>query len=170
MTRDELASFSIPGTVSNRIANISLLFEDFHATQPNSLTSRLPQATVNQCLKLIKVTQQGRKPKGVCIHGFGNFDENGLLLLQKYCELAEIQAKVKEEQGWMAPLDGITVEETQQITEALWQNLPTKPLLTIGSKSIDVLSFSELCLERYRITQITEDAESFFFCPPYSPF
>jgi hypothetical protein len=52
--------------------------------------------------------------------------------------LAELTAKVEEERRWMTNLDGLSKEEACAIKKALWENVPTEPLLTHDRKSIDV--------------------------------
>jgi hypothetical protein len=70
--------------VFSKTRQISLIFKDFVPDDPDCLTNRLPETVVKRCIDIVSQSQKaGRRPTGVCIQGYGSFNEDGLCTLKK---------------------------------------------------------------------------------------
>jgi hypothetical protein len=85
---------------------------------------------------------------GICINGVGDFNEQSLSILKKFCNIAETNKKVSAEANWLAQVD-CSFSEMVNLDNVLWHTSPNHPIVSLGNKFIDVLSFSDLIDERY---------------------
>lgn len=97
---------------------------------------------------LTDARQKQNNPLGVVISGLGQFSEQGLRILKKFCAISETKHKVTAESKWLAKLN-CTQDELKLIQRVIWNKPTANPILACDYKAIDVLSFSDLAEERY---------------------
>lgn len=97
---------------------------------------------------LTDARQKQNNPLGVVISGLGQFPEQGLRILKKFCAISETKHKVTAESKWLAELN-CTQDELKLIQRVIWNKPTANPILACDYKAIDVLSFSDLAEERY---------------------
>lgn len=107
------------------------------------------EAVVTAAEKLLsEERRKGNHPSGVVIKGFGQFTEEGLRTLQKFCEIPETKRKIAAEAKWLSGLN-CTSRELTVLQSVLWNRPTTSSVLRFDPKSIDVISFCDLAEERY---------------------
>jgi len=57
--------------------------------------------------------------------GVGSFKQHGLSILGKFCTIAEMKNKVKEEENWLAQC-GFSSSELISLKDALWHKEPNE--------------------------------------------
>ena len=135
---------SLPTSLHAQIAYSHLSFID-----PFSLVQRPCEAVVTAAEKLLsEERRKGHHPSGVVIKGFGQFTEDGLRTLQKFCEIPDTKRKIAAEARWLSGLN-CTSRELTVLQSVLWNRPTTSSVLRFGPKSIDVISFCDLAEERY---------------------
>ena len=97
---------------------------------------------------LTDARQKHNNPLGVVISGLGQFSEQGLRILKKFCAISETKHKVTAESKWLAELN-CTQDELKLIQRVIWNKPTANPSLACDYKAVDVLSFSDLAEERY---------------------
>jgi len=110
---------SLPSSWHAQIANRQLSFID-----PFSLVRRPCEAVVTAAEKLLsEEKRKGNHPSGVVINGFGQFTEEGLRTLKKFCEISKTKHKIAAEARWLSGLSCASTELTV-LQSVLW-NQPT---------------------------------------------
>jgi hypothetical protein len=152
LARIQFANIDIPPisiTLSSQ-RNIKPIFGNFLPTDPFSLLKRPSETAVDCAEKAFRQKSKGKAARGVEIKSHGHFSRDGLTVLRKYCEIAEVKSKICDEENWLdRQNDGISFADTNSIKDLLWNNSLTTTVLQAGHKSIDVSSFSTLVKERY---------------------
>ena len=135
---------SLPTSLHAQVAYSHLPFID-----PFSLVRRPCEAVVTAAEKILsEERRKGNHPSGVMIKGFGQFTEEGLRTLQRFCEIPETKHKIAAEARWLSGLN-CTLRELTVLQSVLWNRPTTSSVLRFGPKSIDVISFCDLAEERY---------------------
>ena len=78
------------------------------------------------------------------INGFGQFTEEGLSTLKKFCEIFKTKRKIAAEARWLSGL-GCTSRELTVLQSVLWNQPTTSSVLRFDF----IISFSDLAEERY---------------------
>jgi len=146
-TRAELAALhSMVPPVQNvfSTSNVTPVYNTFHATDPFTLSMRPCTAVVVKAEEVLRE----KKCNGICITGLGSFTEQGLTMLSKFCDLATVKEKVTKEASWLSKV-GCSPSEMASLESVLWHKEPNYPILKVGKKVVDVMSFSDLTGERY---------------------
>ena len=134
---------SLPTSLHAQVAYSHLPFID-----PFSLVRRPCEAAVTAAEKLLsEERRKGNHPSGVMIKGFGQFTEEGIRTLQRFCEIPETKRKIAAEARWLSGLN-CTLRELTVLQSVLWNRPTTSSVLRFGPKSIDVNSFCDLAEER----------------------
>ncbi|XP_068739054.1 uncharacterized protein [Montipora capricornis] len=154
-TRGQLASLaSLIPPVSSPGGSLSLLLghvtdSGSAFTDPFTVGQRPCQAVIERAETLLSnERKKGNNPCGVVIPGLGQFSEQSLRILKRFCAISEAKHKVTAEATWLAEVD-CTQRELELLQSVLWNRPATSSLLACDHKAIDVLSFSELAEERY---------------------
>ena len=147
---EEAALFTLLPPVSRSSASVlQPVYGEVSASDPFTLKERPCESVIEKAQMLLAdQRKKGLHPSGVRIGGTGQFSEDGLTILKKFCSLASTKWKVSSEANWLSQLK-CSVADLVQIQDALWHHSATTPILRFGRKSIDVASFSELTGERY---------------------
>ena len=115
---------SLPTSLHAQIACSHLSFID-----PFSLVRRPCEAVVRAAEKLLsEERRKGNHPSGVVIKGFGQFTEEGLRTLQKFCEIPETKRKIAAEANWLSGLN-CTSRELTVLQSVLWNRPTTSSVL-----------------------------------------
>ena len=118
-------------------------------SDPYCLDQRPCEANLEQAEKLLSgERKKGHHPTGVTIRGVGHFSEQGLSVLKKFSFISETRQKVTSEAQWLSQVTS-TPGEQAVLQEVLWNRPMSNPVLRSDKKAIDVISFSDLCEERY---------------------
>lgn len=118
-------------------------------SDPYCLVKRPCEAIVKQGEKLLSdERRKGHHPTGVRIRGIGHFSEQGLSVLKKFAFMSETRHKVISEAQWLSHVTS-TPGEQAVLQDNLWNRPMSNPVLRSEKKAIDVVSFSDLCEERY---------------------
>ena len=118
-------------------------------SDPYCLVQRPCEAIVEQGEKLLShERKKGHHPTGVRIRGIGHFSEQGLSVLKKFAFISDTRNKVTSEAQWLSHVTS-TPGEQAVLQEILWNRPMSNPVLRSEKKAIDVISFSDLCEERY---------------------
>ena len=152
-TRTELAALAslIPPVYSSFLDSSSTVVTSGCAiyTNPYCLTQRPCENIVITAEELLSEERQnGRNPTGVVIKGIGHFSEHGLSVLKRFSVICETRRKVTSEAQWLLQVTSAPGELTL-LQNVLWNRPTSFPVLRSGQKVIDVISFSDLCEERY---------------------
>ena len=150
-TRAEIAALAsvVPPVASN--SGFLTLALDSHLvfTNPFRISQRPCRALITQAETLLAdERKKGNDAFGVVINGVGQFSEQGLRILKKFCAISETQHNVNAEARWLAQLN-CTQRELGLLQAVLWNKPARSPILVCDHKAIDVLSFSDLVEERY---------------------
>lgn len=150
-TRAEIAALAsvVPPVASN--SGFLTLALDSHLvfTNPFRISQRPCRAVITQAETLLAdERKKGNDAFGVVINGVGQFSEQGLRILKKFCAISETQHNVNAEARWLAQLN-CTQRELGLLQAVLWNKPARSPILVCDHKAIEVLSFSDLVEERY---------------------
>ena len=149
-TRAELASLAclIP-PVHSSFSCTEVTSDCVVYTNPYCLSKRPCESVVERAQTLLSnERRKGSNPTGVVINGIGHFSVHGLSVLKQFSSISETKCKVTAEAQWLSQVTSSPGELTL-LQNILW-NSPTRiPLLRSGQKVIDIISFSDLCEERY---------------------
>ena len=154
LTRREVGNINVPQvsvTASHASHVISVFGAACNDTNPLLLHERPPERLVNEAEKALRSKEGQPCPAGVTISNLGTFSRDGIAVLRKFCDIANIRALIRTEERWLdqANSDGLSMAEIYAITEVLWNRRVTETVLQGCQKSIDVSSFSTLVEERY---------------------
>lgn len=154
-TRAELAAL---GTLIPPVSSTSNSLAPLHAqvanndpvfTDPFTVVQRPCETVITNAEKLLSnEKKKGNHPSGVVIQGCGQFSEQGLRILRKFCSISETKQKVTAEARWLSDLN-CPAGELALLETVLWNQPVTNTVLRFHQKAIDVLSFCDLAEERY---------------------
>lgn len=147
---EEAALFTLLPPVSRSSTSVlQPVYGEMAASDPFTLKERPCESVIEKAqMLLVDQRRNGMHPSGVRICGTGQFSEDGLSILKKFCSLASTKWKVSSEANWLSQLK-CSVADLVPIQDALWHHSANTPILRFRRKSIDVTSFSELTGERY---------------------
>lgn len=147
---EEAALFTLLPPVSRSSTSVlQPVYGEMSASDPFTLKERPCESVIEKAQTLlVDQRRNGTHPSGVRICGTGQFSEDGLSILKKFCSLASTKWKVSSEANWLSQLK-CSVADLVPIQDALWHHSANTPILRFRRKSIDVTSFSELTGERY---------------------
>lgn len=147
---EEAALFTLLPPVSRSSTSVlQPVYGEMSASDPFTLKERPCESVIEKAQTLlVDQRRNGMHPSGVRICGTGQFSEDGLSILKKFCSLASTKWKVSSEANWLSQLK-CSVADLVPIQDALWHHSANTPILRFRRKSIDVTSFSELTGERY---------------------
>ena len=154
-TRADLAALDtlIPPVEAIHSTVVSLQAEvTFDCTiysNPYCLIQRPCEASVKTAEKILSDEKKtGRNPSGVRIKDIGHFSEQGLSVLNKFSVISETKRKVDSEAKWLPQITS-SPGELAILQDVLWNKPSSSPVLHCNQKALDVISFSDLCEERY---------------------
>lgn len=119
-TRLQLANLEIPMVAAIDKSDVWLQQMPFNPVDPFLMRERPSDSIVKHCQFLLNQSQaQDRNRIGIFIKGYGVLDGNGVRVLKRFCEIAEMRKEVRNEEVWLAKDDGMSEEELSSIKSAL---------------------------------------------------
>lgn len=151
-TRAEVAALYtlIPKIASRSLsAQLKPVYGNPPISDPFSIAERPCESDIQKANKIIHDERKaGRNPSGVEIQGIGQFAENALPILQRFCAIADTYHRVSAEADWLSQMM-CSPGDLVQLQDALWHHPASQPILKHGNKRLDTTSFSDLVEERY---------------------
>ena len=149
-TRAEQAAVASLVPPVSSVFEVQVTFGNGIYTDPFSLAKRPCTDAIETAEKFLRDERnRGNSPSGVAIHGMGHFSEQGLSIVKKISDLSDIRSKVASEARWFSLTD-CNSEELTNLQSTLWNEPTSKIVLKCrDGKAIDIISFSDLCGERY---------------------
>ena len=150
-TRAETAALYniIPPVTSSSPLQPKPVYGKPSSSDPFSIAVRPCQSDIEKAQKLLSDERAaGKNPTGIEIQGHGQFSENALSVLKRFCTIAETSRKVSAEADWLLQMK-FSPGDLVQLQDVLWHHPASYPIIRHGKKAIDPNSFSDLVGERY---------------------
>lgn len=150
-TRAEVAALYslIPPITSMSPCTLKPVYGKVAFLDPFSLAERPCESDIKRAQKILNdERREGKNPTGIEIQGNGQFSENALSILQRFCAITDTYRRVSTEANWLLQMK-CSPEDLVQLQDALWHHPGNQPLLKHGKKRFDATSFSYLVTERY---------------------
>ena len=150
-TRAEVAALYslIPPLTSKSPLTLKPVYGKPSSSDPFSLGERPCESDIQRAQKMLNDKRKaGKNPTGIEIQGEGQFSENALSTLKRYCNIADTHRKVSAEARWLLQMK-CSPRDMVQLQNTLWHHPASSPILKYGKKGLDATSFSDLVEERY---------------------
>lgn len=151
-TRAEVAAlYSFIPKLASRSPSAQLkpVYGNLPISDPFSIAERPCESDIQKANRIFHDERSaGRNPSGVEIQGIGQFAENALPILQRFCAIADTYRRVSAEANWLSQMV-CSPGDVVQLQDALWHHPASQPILKHGNKRLDTTSFSDLVEERY---------------------
>lgn len=150
-TRAEVAAlFSlIPPVALRSPCLLQPVYGKLSISDPYSLDERPCSSDIENARKILNNERKaGKNPRAIDFQGVGQFSENALSVLTRFCAIADMYRKVSVEANWLSQMK-CSPGDLVRLQDALWHNPTTRPILKHGKKKLDGTSFSDLVEERY---------------------
>ena len=150
-TRGEVAAlFSlIPPVALRSPCLLQPVYGKLSISDPYSLDERPCSSDIEKARKILNNERKaGKNPRAIDFQGVGQFSENALSVLTRFCAIADMYRKVSVEANWLSQMK-CSPGDLMRLQDALWHHPTTRPILKHGKKKLDGTSFSDLVEERY---------------------
>ena len=157
-TRAEVAAlFSlIPPVTLRSPCLLKPVFGKLSLWDPYSLAARPCSSDVENARKILNNERKvGKNLRAIDFQGVGQFSENALSVLTRFCAIADMYCKVSVEANWLSKMK-CSPGDLVHLQDALWHHPTTQPILKHGKKDLDGTSFSDRVEERYVDSFVTD--------------
>lgn len=150
-TRAEVAALHslIPPLTSRSPLTLKPVYGKPSSSDPFALVEHPCESDIQKAQKILNDEWKAAKnPTGIEIQGEGQFSENALYILKRYCTIAYTHCKVSAEVRWLLQMK-CSPGDVVQLQNTLSHHPASSPILKNGKKGLDATSFSDLVEERY---------------------
>lgn len=153
-TRSEISALNdhIPSVLTLQSHHRLKVKVSARETNPFEVRHRTTADVIKEAEELLKTTRKTKLDRSIIVDipMVGMFSDDGLSVLSKFCQIAQLSRKVDEERQWLSKFIGVYNEsELSQVKDVLWNKQATYPLVKVAGKCLDVESFADLACERW---------------------
>ena len=103
-------------------------------SDPYSLAEHPCSSDIENARKILNNERKvGKNPRAIDFQGIGQFSENALSVLTRFCAIADMYRKVSVEANWLSQMK-CSSGDLVRLQDALWHHPTTRPILKHGKK------------------------------------